>query len=150
VLPTIAALALLAAACGDDGAVAASGGEQTLAITAPADGATVGTEFTVTLAPSDEIGEPDTGLHHVHLYYDGNRSEDPADYDIAYSTSFTVTRLDPGEHTIEAVLANADHSVTDVMTEIAVTVAEDGAADPGGAGDEPATTSTTDGIGYGY
>jgi hypothetical protein len=143
----VLALALLAAACGDDVSEASSG-DATIAITEPGDGATVGTEFTVTVDPSVEIGEPDTGRNHVHLYYDGVRSDDPADYDIVYTTSFTVTRLDPGEHTIEAVIANADHSVTDVATEIAVTVSDDApAGGSGDAGDEP-TTSTSDGFDY--
>lgn len=138
----LAAMVLLAAAC-SEGSSAASGDASSIEITAPADGATVGRQFTVTLDAGVEIGRPETGLHHVHLYYDGNRSDDPADYDIAYSDSFTVTRLDPGEHTIEAVLANADHSLTDVSTEITVTV-----SDSGGTGGAPATTAPTGAYGY--
>jgi Bacterial Ig domain len=135
------ALALVMAACAG-GYSASSAGPASIRITAPADGATVGREFTITLDPSVSIGEPSTGRHHVHLYYDGDRSTDSADYDIAYDTSFTVTRLAPGEHTIEAVVANADHSLTDAHTEIAVTVSNSGA---GGAS---AATTTTDPDGY--
>ena len=69
-----------------------------------------------------DIGEPDTGLHHVHLYYDGNTAD--GEYDLVYEPRFTVDRLDPGEHTIEAVIANADHSLTDARTEITVTVGD--------------------------
>jgi hypothetical protein len=122
------AFALVLAACGG-GSSASSAGPASIRITAPANGATVARRFTVTLDPSVAIGEPDTGRHHVHLYYDGNRTTNQADYDIAYRTSFTVTRLAPGEHTIEAVIANADHSVTDAHTEITVTVSASGGGD---------------------
>ena len=75
----------------------------------------------------------------------------PADYGIAYSDSFTVTRLDPGEHTIEAVLANADHSLTDVSTEITVTVSDRGApAERRPPRRRPVRTATEPGAARGY
>src|SRR4051794_26780428 len=117
------AIALVAAAC-SDGSSSASKGLAAVRITSPADGATVGHTFTVRLEPSVPIGEPSTGRHHVHLYYDGNRSSNEADYDKAYDPTFTVTRLGPGRHAIEAVLANADHSVTAAHTQISVNVSE--------------------------
>jgi hypothetical protein len=150
----LAALALLGAACSDDsdntetGAGSGSGGgggDMTISITAPDDGATVEPGFDVELDPSVDIGEPDTGLHHVHLYYDGNISDDQSEYDIVYSADepFTVDRdLGSGEHTIEAVIANADHSLTDVSDEITVTVGDDMGSGGGG------NTTTTDGGGY--
>jgi len=95
---------------------------------------------------SVDIGEPDTGLHHVHLYYDGNTAE--GEYDLVYEPRFTVDRLDPGEHTIEAVIANADHSLTDARTEISVMVGD--AAGGGPATTSDATTDTTADSGYGY
>jgi len=162
----VAALALLAAACSDDddtvtgGSGAESGGESesggggggdsdmTISIAAPADGATVESGFEVEVEPSVDVGEPDTGLHHVHLYYDGNQAE--GDYDIVYSADepWTVERdLSPGEHTIEAFIANADHSLTDASDEITVMVGEAGGGG-GGGGD---TTDTTEGGGaYDY
>ena len=133
------ALALLVAACGSSSA--SPGGPATIRITAPTDGATVERQFTVMLDPSVPIGEPSTGRHHVHLYYDGNRSTNTANYDIAYTDSFTVTRLAPGQHTIEAVIANADHSVTDAHTQITVMVSNSSAGNP------PAATTSS---GYGY
>jgi hypothetical protein len=152
----VAVSVLAAAACGDDsdsgsggtvpvagtaaeggttpgsaGGTAAAGG-MSITIDEPSDGAEVSGEFTVSMTPSVEVGEPETGLHHIHLYYDGDTDE--GDYDIVYSDSTTVTRpLDPGEHTIEAVIANADHSLTDASTEITVNVTESGGA--GGTGD---------------
>jgi hypothetical protein len=151
---TVAALvALPGLACGDDddGAATAGdqgGGDMTVSIAEPGDGADVGRPFEVTVDSSVPIGEPDTGRHHVHLYYDGNTAE--GEYDIVYETSATVDRLDPGEHTIEAVIANADHSLTDARDEITVTVGQDGGSGGGG------TTSTTGmedeggDSGYGY
>jgi hypothetical protein len=145
----LSALAVVGAACSDDddttetGAEADSGGGGEVAITIamPEDGAEVGDSFDVELESDTEFGEPDTGLHHVHLYYDG-RSEDTADYDIVYGNSFSVERdLDPGEHTIEAVIANADHSLTEASDKVTVTVGDDSGGGGGGGGD---TTTTTD------
>ncbi len=155
----LAALALLAAACSDDddtvagepaaenggdsGGGGGGDGDLTVSIADPADGATVEPGFKVEIDPSVDIGEPDSGLHHVHLYYDGNRSD--GEYDIVYSADepWTVDRdLAAGDHTIEAVIANADHSLTDASDQIAVTVGE--GAGTGG-------TDTTDSGGdYGY
>ncbi|MGH9229940.1 MAG: hypothetical protein ACRD07_14660 [Acidimicrobiales bacterium] len=137
----LAVLALLTAACsgddddtvaGDPAAEPAGGdsgsggdGEMTISITGPADGAAVEPGFQVEVDPSVDVGEPDTGLHHVHLYYDGNQSD--GEYDIVYGADepWTVDRdLSPGEHTIEAFIANADHSLTDASDEITVMVGE--------------------------
>lgn len=144
----VAALALLAGACGDDGddteASGGGGGGDDLSITieTPTDGAEVDTPFEVEVDPSVDIGEPDTGLHHVHLYYDGEMAE--GDYDLVYEPEFTVERdLGAGEHTIEAVIANADHSLTDARDEVTVTVG-------GGAGGGTGTTDATDAGGYDY
>jgi hypothetical protein len=152
-LAVAAAAILLAAGCGDDDDTTAAGsggggggGDMTIDIVEPADAGAVGSSFEVEVDPSVDIGEPDTGLHHVHLYYDGNTAE--GEYDIVYEPRFTVDRLDPGEHTIEAVIANADHSLTDARTEITVTV---GDAAGGGTGTTTdATTDTTASSDYGY
>jgi hypothetical protein len=135
------ALVLVAAACGDDdgngsadaGSGGESGGETTISVTEPADAAEVRTPFEVEVDTDEELGEPDTGLHHLHLYYDGDTQE--GDYDVVYEPSFTVDRdLGPGEHTIEAVVANADHSLTDARDEVTVTVGD--AASGAGGGDD--------------
>ncbi|HEY8527489.1 MAG TPA: hypothetical protein VIL48_21175 [Acidimicrobiales bacterium] len=160
-LALIAGLALIGAACGDDdggsGTASGDGDAMTVSISDPADGATVGRTFDVALDSSVPLGEPETGRHHVHLYYDGNTAE--GEYDIVYGTSATVDALDPGEHTIEAVIANPDHSVTDVRDEITVTVGEDEGGDSGtgtdgsdGTDSPSTTTDMGDGgsTGYGY
>jgi hypothetical protein len=158
----VAALALLAAACsgdddddtvaGDPGAESGGSdsgggggdGDLTISIADPTDGATVESGFQVEVDPSVDIGEPDTGLHHVHLYYDGNQSD--GEYDIVYSADepWTVDRdLAPGEHTIEAFIANADHSLTDASDEVTVMVGE-------GAGGGDTNTTESDGGPYDY
>ena len=152
-LAIVAASGLLGAACGDDDSAAGDGGgggedEPTVDIRAPADGAGVPATFDLEVDTSLPIGEPGTGRHHVHLFYDGNTAD--GQYDMAFTSPFTVVRLGPGEHTIEAVIANADHTLTDARSEVTVMVG-DGPA--GGAGTADATTDTTTGggtSGYGY
>ena len=154
-LAAAAAATLLAAAgCGDDDDTTAAGGsgggggggdELTVDITTPADGAAVGETFDVDVETSVPIGDPDTGRHHVHLYYDGNTSE--GEYDVVYEPTFTVEGLDAGEHTIEAVVANADHSLTDARAEIEVSVG-DAAGGSGTTADD--STETSDDSDYGY
>jgi hypothetical protein len=94
------------------------------------------------MTPSVEVGEPATGLHHIHLYYDGATGE--GEYDMVFGDSTTVTRqLEPGEHTIEAVIVKADHSPTDARTSITVNVTA--SAPGGGTGAETTLPSL-----YGY
>jgi hypothetical protein len=140
---------VLAAACGSDDGAASSGedGEVSIEIVSPADGADVGEPFDVEVEASVPFGEPDTGLHHWHLYYDGNTTE--GEYGIADdgSTTFTVSGLSPGMHTLEAVIANADHSLTDARSEITVEVGE-GTGGSGGSGDQEAPTTSAPGFDY--
>jgi len=148
----LATLALTALACGDDDtattAAGSGSGDMTISIADPAEDTQVGGSFEVTVDSSVPLGEPDTGRHHVHLYYDGNTAE--GDYDIVYGTTATVDRLDAGEHTIEAVIANPDHSTTDARDEITVTVSDE-AGTSGNSGAATTTTTADDSVGeYGY
>ena len=106
------------------GAAADAGGggdEPSIDLVQPADGDGVGDTFDVEVDTGVELGEPDTSLHHVHLYYDGETAD--GEYDLVYGTTFTVEHdLGPGEHTVEAVVANADHGLTDARDEVTVTV----------------------------
>jgi len=136
------AFALLAAACGD--AASAGGGSATLDITTPADGAEVGSPFTVEVSSNVSLGEPSTGEHHVHLCFDG--ADCDQEYSLVYGNTFEVDDLAPGEHTIEASLRNADHSDAGVTDTITVTVGE-GAGNDGGSSPSP-NEGTTGAYGY--
>jgi hypothetical protein len=149
----LGAVALLAAACGggsgglgygDDGAAASGGGGDgmTIGIVSPADGAEVTEPFTLKVSSSEPLGDPGTGRHHVHVWFDGKE----ADYKINYTDTFKVEGLPAGEHVITAALANADHSLAGPRSQVTVTVA-------GGDGGQTATsgqTATTAGQGGGY
>jgi hypothetical protein len=132
----IAVLALVGAACSSD-----SSGASTIddvKITAPAQGATVGESFNVDVDTSAPIGEPDTGRQHLHFYYDVEPGAE--DYDLVYKLPFKTRQLSPGEHTVHVVVANADHSITDVRQDLTVTVepGATGGGSGGNGGGEPA------------
>lgn len=118
-----ALLVLLAAACGGGDGEAGGGDELEVTIESPSDGEQVSVPFTLDLSSSVELGPPDSGDHHVHVYYDG----DEEDYAVVESDSYEVAGLSPGEHTINVSLRNADHSAAGAETEIAVTVVGGGA-----------------------
>ncbi|MFE7508574.1 hypothetical protein [Promicromonospora sp. NPDC057488] len=135
---------LLAAGCGSNGGTgggyggggstdsggSGGGGGMTLEITSPADGATVETPFTVELKSSEELGAPDTGKDHVHVFFDGNDQE----YQVVEGNSVEITELPAGDHEIDASLRNADHSAAGVETQVNVTVESGGSMD-GSTGD---------------
>jgi hypothetical protein len=130
---------LLAAGCGSGGSGGgeagggggeAGGGGKTLEITAPADGDTVEVPFTVELASSEELGPTESGVHHVHVFFDGDDEE----YMVVEGESAEVTDLPEGEHVVNASLRNADHSPAGVETEVTVTVGAGGAGS--GTGDD--------------
>jgi hypothetical protein len=137
------AIGVLAVACSNAGASTGSGGDPSLSIASPAEGAMVSEPFTVQLDASVPIGDPSTGEHHVHLCFDGGSCDELSESVIAYEDSVEVTGLSPGTHTIVASLRNADHSDTGVRTEITVTVS--GGDTSGGSG-----TTGSAGRGYGY
>jgi hypothetical protein len=117
----------------------------TFAVSAPSDGATVTLPFEIRFDSSQPLGAPETGDHHVHVYFDTDTSA--ADYDIVYGTSEQVTRpLAPGQHTLIAALANPDHSLAGPTSAITITVGGGGTA---GSGTTQATPSATQ-PGYDY
>ncbi|HEX6238110.1 MAG TPA: hypothetical protein VFZ68_13005 [Acidimicrobiales bacterium] len=148
-----ASMLLLATACSDDGDDTTTAGgdgqtgdDLTISIQDPADGTQVSTPFDLELDTSVPLGEPDTGRHHVHVFYDGNTGD--GEYDLVFEETHSVDRqLDEGEHTVEAVIANADHSLTSATDEVTVTVGGGGA---GGADTGTDATDTDTGIDYGY
>lgn len=139
------ALTLVLAACGgDDEASTTSGGEDgpSVEIVEPADGAEVGVPFTLVVNSSEELGATDTGNHHVHIYFDG----DDSSYEVIESgngeeheitaESPALEGVEPGEHTLNISLRNADHSAAGAEAEVTVTVGEGGPSGSDSSDDE--------------
>ena len=125
------ALAFVAGACDayaqGDGGGSSGGGDLTLSVVDPADHAEVSIPFDVTFESNVALGAPESGNHHVHLYFDTDTAS--SDYEIVYGTTVQVSReLAPGEHTIIASLRNADHSAAGPSQAITVVVAGAGAS----------------------
>lgn len=115
----------LLAACGNTDTSAGSGSgsdSPSLSITSPKDGDTVGGTFTVKWDSSAELGDPDTGKDHVHIFVDGNSG----DYTVVGGDSFEVTGLSPGDHTVDITLQNADHSSAGAEDQVDVQVSDSG------------------------
>jgi len=72
------------------------------------------------------------------------------EYSIVYGNTFEVADLPPGEHTIEALLRNADHSDAGVTDTVTVTVGSGTADDAGGDSPAPSPSEGTTGGGFGY
>ena len=114
----VVAAAGLMAACGSDSGDSGAGGSPTLNITSPTDGSKVESSVDVKWSSSVELGEPDTGRDHVHIFVDGQSN----DYTVVGGTEFTVTGLSPGDHTIDVTLQHADHSSAGAEDSVNVTV----------------------------
>lgn len=148
VIPT---LVLLLAACAPSVEGAGADGDLSLDIATPADRAEIAAPIEVQLDASVPLGEPETGNHHVHLYFDTDIGSE--DYQLVYADSAVVEReLSPGEHTIIASLRNADHSDAGPTSEITITVADDGGtgsdADEDAGGESAAPASDDGGFDY--
>jgi hypothetical protein len=136
IAPAVAAALLALAACGGDDAGADGGegdGGMTLEFVSPAEGEEISIPFTVQFESSEELGPTEDGVHHVHVYFDG----DDSTYEVVEGDSWEVTTVQApeGEHTLHASLRNADHSPAGVETEIAVTVGQGGGGSTDGGND---------------
>jgi hypothetical protein len=141
-LAVAAVLAVAACGTGSQAGQSDTAGGMTIDVVEPADGSDVSIPFAVQIEASVPLGEPESGNHHVHLYFDTDTRS--AEYDIVYGNTAEVTRqLEPGDHVVIAALANPDHSLAGPTHEIAVTVGD-------GAGGEtaPAPSATEPGIEY--
>lgn len=141
--------AALLAGCSDQASGAADGGGGDgggLTITQPADGATVDTSVDVAWESDVELGEPETGRDHVHVFVDG----DSADYTVVGGNEFTIEGLSPGEHTINVTLQHADHSSAGEEDEVDVTVDPGAAPSESEQPQEEADESQQPDSGYGY
>jgi hypothetical protein len=150
-IAVLSALLLLAAGCGgngDDtsssssGGDSGSGGGMTLKIVEPAEGTSVNAPFTVKVEASVPLGKRETGLHHIHVWYDDHADQ----YQVVEADHVDVKsgELSSGQHVIHASLRNANHSAAGAEAQETVMVGDAGAP-------APATTPTGGGDGgYGY
>lgn len=141
----IGTLALVLAACnvGGGSVNTAENGQPTLKVVTPADGAVVSAPFEIRVESNVPLGEPETGNHHVHFYFDTDINS--PDYQIVYGDAAQVDReLTPGEHTIIVSLRNADHS--DAGPQQTITVDVGGGTDGGSAA--PAAPSDSGAVDY--
>jgi hypothetical protein len=141
------ALAFVVGACDvygqSGGGTGGNSGDLTLSVAAPTDGAEVSIPFEVAVTSNVPIGPPETGNHHLHIYYDGRTAT--GDYDVVETGTVQVTReLTPGEHTIVVSLRNADHSAAGPSQTITVVVG--GSSGAGG----PSPTAPTAPQDYSY
>jgi hypothetical protein len=135
---TTAAALVLLTACGSGSGDAGSGGSSPeVTITAPSDGASVGGTFDVTWDTNVELGEPETGRDHVHVFVDGHSN----DYTVVGGHEFTIKDLAPGEHTVNVTLQHADHSSAGAEDEVQVEVGASGATSDTSSPDDGDTRS---------
>ena len=145
ILALALALAFVIGACdayAQGGGVSSAGGDLTLSIAAPTEGAEVSIPFEVTLQSNVALGAPESGNHHVHLFFDTDTAS--SDYELVYGNSVQGTReLAPGEPTIVASLRNADHSPAGPEQTVTFVV-----AGAGSGGTNPGPAATSPGFGY--
>jgi hypothetical protein len=142
-----AVLVFVAAGCaGEQSAGGAIAGTETLAITSPTAGTALTLPFTVELASNVPLAEPETGEHHVHVFFDGDDSR----YVLAYGTTVEITELPtdlpPGRHVLNASLRHADHSAAGVEAEVEVVLGPD----TGTSGETGGPAGGSSGGDYGY
>ncbi|MFG1703732.1 hypothetical protein ACFLIM_11100 [Nonomuraea sp. M3C6] len=119
----IAASCLLVASCSAaTGSSDSSTDSPTLTISAPANGANVGSSFALEFSSSEEIGATDSGKDHVHVFTDGHSD----DYTVVTASPFQVTGLPAGQHKVGVTLQHADHSSAGASAEITVNVTGSG------------------------
>ena len=129
------ALGLVLTACGTADAGDA-GGSLSVSVAEPESGTTVTVPFTVEIDSSVPLGPSESGLHHVHVWFDGQEN----DYLIVESETVDITELATGAHTMHVSLRNANHSAAGAETEIPITVGDAGGGG-GATSDAPDPTS---------
>ena len=141
-LATAGALAATLAACGAEAPTAGDGDAFTVSVSEPAANATVAVPFTVTVASSVPLGTTESGLHHVHVWFDDNEN----DYQVVEAPSVTISDLTAGPHVVHVSLRNANHSAAGAETEVPITVGASAAATTAPAPDPAASEPDQ----YGY
>jgi hypothetical protein len=124
---------------GASGATTAAGG-LSMTVAQPASGASVSAPFDVRINSSVPLGATTTGMHHVHIWFDGEQSK----YTVVESDTTQIKTVAAGSHTMHVSLRNANHSAAGVEVEVPIMVT--GAGGGSGATTTPGTTSSP----YGY
>jgi hypothetical protein len=138
---------MLLAACGSYSDTSGDdGGSPEVTITSPSDGASVGTSFEVTWETNVDLGEPDTGRDHVHVFVDGNAN----DYTVVGGNEFTIEGLSAGEHTVNVTLQHADHSSAGAEDEVDVSVDPSASSSESPSPDDSDDETGDSGGGFGY
>lgn len=107
----------------------AGGAGASLTIEEPADGDTVTGPVRLSLsAEGVEIGPPESGNMHFHVYVDGSD-----DYLVLPAMQGTVP-VPNGEHTLRVVLAHPNHEETGTSDSVTITVSGGGQSPPPGGG----------------
>lgn len=141
----LAGIALLAASCGAGGAGGEGGvgagsgggaaGAGAVTILEPANGAQVQVPFTLKVRSDVELGPTEKGVHHIHVFFDGDDSR----YEVVEADTFEVKSLPPGEHVVNVSLRNADHSPAGSEAKVEVQVAGAGGGSTETTSGEPTT-----------
>lgn len=138
-----AGLALVAMACGDNGdtadvAVPEGDGDFTLEILEPSEGAEVGLPISIELSTNAELGPPDSGLHHAHVFVDGDMNN----FEIIDAETFEIPADSPilagveaGERVLNVTLHTANHEPVGAEDEVTIQLTEAGESEENG--DEP-------------
>ncbi|NUR28193.1 MAG: hypothetical protein HOV83_20520 [Catenulispora sp.] len=112
-----AVIALLAAttqaACGKG-----SGSDETLTVLEPIAGSIVSVPFTLHLNSSALLGDPASGRHHVHAYFD----DQTKNYLLVDSDNSVINKAPAGKHTLHLLLRKADHSSAGVEVTVELTI----------------------------
>jgi hypothetical protein len=121
-------VSLILASCAEEQPTGGGGSEVSITVESPTDGEQVASPVELQLSVNGvEIGPPDTGLMHFHVYVG-----DSADYQVLPSLSGEVP-APRGQQTLRIVLAEPNHTETNVITTVSVEVTS-GQAGAGGGG----------------
>jgi hypothetical protein len=118
---------LVACGGGTTGATASATGPNglSMSVTEPTMGASVTAPFTVKVSSSVPLGVVSTGMHHLHIWFDGDANK----YQMVESDTGQVKSVPAGAHAMHVSLRNADHTAAGVDVEVPLTVSGPGSTD---------------------
>lgn len=105
-------VATLLTACGEE----ESG--QAMTLVSPKDGDIVTLPFEVLINTTAALGPPDSGLHHLHIWF----GDDVAAQVIGEDRVVRITNAPDGEHEMHVSLRHADHSAAGADLSVRVVI----------------------------